>query len=104
MEEKKILLCCGMGMSSGFLATSARKAAKKEKLPYKIEARSEAEVEQYINSIDCLLVGPHYANKVPAFKEMAKETKTVIEVIPEDIYGSLDGKSLLKMIKKMLSE
>lgn len=29
METVKVLLCCGAGMSSGFLASSARKAIKK---------------------------------------------------------------------------
>ena len=28
MEDKRILLCCGAGMSSGFMATSTAKAAK----------------------------------------------------------------------------
>ena len=32
MENLKILLCCGAGMSSGFLASNARKVAKKQKL------------------------------------------------------------------------
>ena len=40
METLKILLCCGAGMSSGFLASSARKTAKKKKLNVTIEARS----------------------------------------------------------------
>ena len=31
METLKILLCCGAGMSSGFLASSARKNSEKEK-------------------------------------------------------------------------
>ena len=32
MENLKVLLCCGAGMSSGFLASSARKVAKKKRL------------------------------------------------------------------------
>ena len=35
METWKILLCCGAGMSSGFLASSARKTAKKKLLNMK---------------------------------------------------------------------
>ena len=42
MENLKVLLCCGAGMSSGFLASGARKVIKKQKLPMTIEARSYA--------------------------------------------------------------
>ena len=40
MDKMFIMLCCGAGMSSGFLANQARKAAKKRKLDTTIEARS----------------------------------------------------------------
>lgn len=30
MENLRVLLCCGAGMSSGFLASGARKAIKKK--------------------------------------------------------------------------
>ena len=33
MENLRVLLCCGAGMSSGFLASGARKVIKKQKLP-----------------------------------------------------------------------
>lgn len=102
MEEKTIMLCCAMGMSSGFLASKARKVAKKEKLPWKIEARSEAEIDQYLANIDCLLIGPHYANKLPEFQQRAGKYNVPVRVIPEDIYGTLDGKGLVKLAKDML--
>lgn len=41
---KNILLICGSGASSGFMAANMRKAVKKEGLDYKIKARSEAEL------------------------------------------------------------
>lgn len=62
MENLRILLCCGAGMSSGFLASNARKAAKKNKIAASIEARSFSEANEYMGSIDVLLLGPHYAN------------------------------------------
>ena len=36
----QVLLCCGAGLSSGFLAQGARKVAKKKGLDIKIEAKS----------------------------------------------------------------
>ena len=43
MEPIQVLLCCGAGLSSGFLAQGARKVAKKKGLNVKIEAKSETE-------------------------------------------------------------
>lgn len=43
-ERKSILLICGSGASSGFMAANMRKAAKKKGLNYEIKARSESEL------------------------------------------------------------
>ena len=48
MENLRVLLCCGAGMSSGFLASGARKVIKKQKLPMTIEARSYAEAADFM--------------------------------------------------------
>lgn len=48
MAQAHIYLCCGGGLSSGFLAQKARAAAKKGKIDATIEAKSESEVTQYL--------------------------------------------------------
>ena len=47
-----ILLVCGTGASSGFMAKNIRKAAKEENLEINVKARSDSEIEEYIESID----------------------------------------------------
>ncbi len=44
----KVLLVCGTGASSGFMAANARKAAKKLNLDMEIKAKSESEIEDYL--------------------------------------------------------
>ena len=56
MENLRVLLCCGAGMSSGFLASGARKLIKKQKLPMTIEARSYAEAADFMSSIDVMFL------------------------------------------------
>jgi Phosphotransferase system cellobiose-specific component IIB len=56
---KNILLICGSGASSGFMAASIRKAAKKEKMQIKVKASSESQLDDQIDQIDLLLIGPH---------------------------------------------
>lgn len=101
-ETKRILLVCGMGMSSGFLATSARKAAKKMDKNYQIEARSETEVSSFLPSIDGLLIGPHYSQMLESFRKQAQPYHVPVEIIPESIYGMIDGKGLVEFIQNNL--
>ena len=97
MKQLHIYLCCGGGLSSGFLAQKARAAAKKEKLDCTVEAKSESEVNQYISKMDILCVGPHYA-----FKKLAEPYGVPVILIPEEIYSMLDGKALLSLVKEKL--
>ncbi|MGX8833620.1 PTS sugar transporter subunit IIB [Amedibacillus sp. YH-ame6] len=104
METIRILLCCGAGMSSGFLANAARKAAKKKKLDVNIEARSHSDIASYMSSIDVLMVGPHYAGELPEFKKMADPYNVCVCVIPKDIYAMLNGEALLDYAIKTIEE
>ena len=101
MENLKILLCCGAGMSSGFLATSSRKYAKKKKLPVSVEARSYSEAPELLPDFDVLLLGPHYAKEADNFKKEGASYNVAVGVIPEAIYGSLDGPALVEYARKL---
>ena len=102
MMSRKILLVCGAGMSSGILAQKTRKIAKKQGLNYSVKATSQNELPQYISSIDMVLVGPHFTNQFDKIKALAKNNNVSAELIPDDVYGMLDGESLVKIIKKSL--
>lgn len=93
---KKVYLFCGAGMSSGFLAQSMKKAAKKRKLPVSIKAASESSIDSYIDDADVLLVGPHMTYSIENIRKKAEEKDVPMAVIPEEIYGSLDGDRLLE--------
>lgn len=95
MATVHILLCCGAGMSSGLVAQKARKAAKKRGLDATIEARSESELQQYLSSIDCLLLGPHYEAFLGEIQEQAKPFGVPVGVIPKNIYATMDGDGLI---------
>ena len=61
MEDvyKRQLLICGGGFSSGFMAKSLRESAAKKGLTMDVQARSESMVEDYIEDVDAIMVGPH---------------------------------------------
>lgn len=104
MSSYAIYLCCGGGLSSGFLAQKARKAAKKRGLVATVEAKSESEVTQYLPKMDILCIGPHYAFRLEAFKEMASDYNVPVVVIPEDTYSMLDGDALIDLAIATIDE
>lgn len=97
MKRYRIYLCCGGGLSSGFLAQKARAAAKKASIDALVEAKSESEVTQYLSKMDILCIGPHYEFRLQAFQDMAAPYQIPVIVIPEEIYSMLDGAALLAM-------
>lgn len=103
MAEKNILLVCGSGASSGFMAANMRKAAKKKGYPYKIKARSESELQDYANDIDALMVGPHLAAEFDTLKKVVPENVKVILMKP-DYYAILDGAAAVEHLHEELGD
>ena len=97
MKKLTIMLCCGAGMSSGFLAQKTRQAAKKQGIEVRVDARSESAVEQYAEDIDVLLIGPPCASSFKSLSEVCRENQISIAMIPSDIYSNLDGAGILAL-------
>lgn len=102
MAKINILLCCGAGFSSGLLAQQSRKAAKKSGMDCTVNAVSESQVSGYLDKIQVLLLGPHYANQLEHFTQMAAPYGIRVGVIRSETYGTLDGKALLEQAMSIL--
>ena len=99
--KKSILLVCGSGASSGFMAANMRKAVKKAGLNYEIKARSESELGDYADSIDALMIGPHLAAEFDTLKSAVPENVKVI-LMKADYYSILDGTAAIMHLHKEL--
>ena len=106
MQKKRILLCCGAGMSSGFLATATAKAAIEKGYHWYVTAKSQSVAIDEMPDYDCCLLGPHFESHLAEFKEAAKEmdSDVAIAVIPQTVYGNLDGNALCDFAVKTLKE
>lgn len=102
MEKMRILLICGSGASSGFMAANMRKAAKKYGIEATIVARSDSMVDEYIDKIDVLLVGPHLKYMEDTLKQKASKYNVPVAIIDDITYGSLDGKRGLALAQKAI--
>lgn len=90
-----ILLACGAGASSGFIAQGMRKAAKVKNLEVKIKAVSDIEILNYLDDIDLLMIGPHIKHRLPEFEKALEGKKIALGVIDQKKYSRLDGAGVL---------
>lgn len=99
----KIILLCGSGASSGFMAASMRKEIKIQNLDYEVDAHSESEIQNYIDEVDFVMIGPHLAYLEEELREeLHPETKLI--VMDHSYYARLDGKKALEHLAQMIKE
>ncbi len=101
---KNILLACGIGASSGFMAAGMRKVAKKKGLDVTVKAVSKSEVAEHRGKFDILLLGPHFSAEVPKYQEMFQNEGVKVMSINPEYYASLDGEGVLEDAMKLLEQ
>lgn len=92
----RILLACGIGASTGFMAANMRKIAKKQGLEVKVQAVSKSQIMEYADKIDILLLGPHFSSEVEKYRAELKNYNIKVASIDSEAYASLDGETILK--------
>jgi len=102
MEKLNVLLVCGSGASSGFMASNIRKAAAARGLNIDVTARSESEIENYIDEIDCLMVGPHLAYLMDEVDDIVGDAKVKVGLMKAEYYATLNGEKALEHILSLL--
>jgi len=104
MEQKlKVMLVCGAGASSGFMAANIRKAAAARGLDYSVIARSESEIENYIDEIDVLMVGPHLSYILDEVENWVGDANIPVLLMRPDYYSMLDGDAALDHLLTMIN-
>lgn len=104
MEKLSVLLVCGSGASSGFMAANIRKAAKARGLDISVVARSESEIDSYIDEIDALMVGPHLAYIMDEVDEITDGNDVKVILMKKEYYATLDGEAALDYLLEEMSQ
>lgn len=99
---KNILLACGAGASSGFIAQKMRKAAQKQGLDVSIRAVSDTEIMENIDGVGVLLIGPHLKHKFAEIEEEVSNCGVKVTIIDRRYYATLDGESALKQALELM--
>lgn len=93
---KKIMLVCNAGMSTNMLAKRMNDAAEGE---FKVVAYGEAEYLEHMDDVALILLGPQIRYLIPNIREAVS---VPVEGIDPMKYGIMDGKGVLKDVKKIL--
>lgn len=99
----KILLVCSGGMSTSLLVDAAKKTAEKENFQCDIQAGAVSLVDEKAYLFDIILVAPQVRHRLTAIKESAAKHNKLVAVIPQEIYGQLQGDALIALAKKLLN-
>lgn len=94
----KILLVCGGGASSSFVAQNVKKASVNNNIEAEIEAIGETELEDYIEGNDIVLFGPHLKYLEESLKETCEYYNVPYQFIAEEHYAKMDGEAILKKV------
>lgn len=94
----RILVVCGAGASSTFVAQRLRRAALAAGLDWETSAGTEQTAES--TACDLLLVGPHLAGRLPAIRDAAG---CPVLALPEDVFADRDGTRTLALVRSVLT-
>ena len=94
----RILVVCGAGASSTFVALRLRRAAEAAGLEWDCSAGSADAVPNA--GADLVLVGPHLADRLHAIRE---ETSGIVLPLPEDVFTDRDGGRTLALVRSALA-
>ncbi|TQL52776.1 PTS sugar transporter subunit IIB [Subtercola boreus] len=85
---KHILVVCGAGASSTFLAHRMRQAAKARGFETTVKAVSQAAIDSRMPGVDVLLVGPHLAAELSVLTGIAAGYNAPAALLPDTVFGA----------------
>jgi len=96
----RILVVCGAGASSTFVAQRVRHAAHDRGLPYSAFAGTEQSLPIDLDAADVVLVGPHLGHALERIRRDADARGTKVILLPPDIFSDLDGTRTLQLVRE----
>ncbi|GAA1209046.1 hypothetical protein F6W70_15230 [Microbacterium maritypicum] len=94
----RILVVCGAGASSTFVAQRLRTAAAAAGLDWDATAGMESSVSD--SGSDLVLVGPHLSDRLEAIRTRAHAP---VAVLPHDVFADRDGSRTLVFARSILA-
>lgn len=93
----RILVVCGAGASSTFVAQRLARAADGAGLPWSTEAGTERTAVSAVG-VDVVLIGPHLADRADGIRT-ALSSRSRVVTLPDDVFTDLDGSRTLRLVR-----
>jgi cellobiose PTS system EIIB component len=100
---QSVLIVCGAGASSTFLASRMRSIAKSRGLAMTVVAASDAELHAHLRSTTVLLVGPHLEPRFPEFKAEAAAFGIPAALLPPTAFGPDGAEQAIRLVGDLVS-
>ncbi|GAB3850970.1 PTS sugar transporter subunit IIB [Nesterenkonia populi] len=99
----KILVVCGAGASSTFIAQRLNRALEGEGLPHTAQPGAQSSLLYELDEADAVLLGPHLADLAEDVRGLSGPQQTPVGVLPESISTDLDGSAALGALLELIS-
>jgi len=97
----RILVVCGAGASSTFVAQRLQRAAASAGLPWATESGTER-TAMFATGVDVVLLGPHLADRAGDIRT-ALSGRTRVVPLPADAFTDLDGSRTLRLVRDAMA-
>lgn len=97
----RILVVCGAGASSTFVAQRLSRAATNAGLAWSAESGTERTADAAAG-IDLVLIGPHIADRADSIRA-ALAGRAGVVVLPEDAFTDFDGSRTLRIVRDAMA-
>lgn len=94
----RILVVCGAGASSTFVAQRLRRAALDSGLHYDATAVSRSALAGRLGEAEIILIGPHLTDAIDGIRMDAAAYSVPVILLPEDIFTDRDGARTLRLV------
>jgi Phosphotransferase system cellobiose-specific component IIB len=99
----RILVVCGAGASSTFVAQRVRHAAQARGRDISAVAGTEQSLPIDLDAADVVLVGPHLKHAIERIERDAALRGARVVLLPPDIFTDLDGTRTLALVDAELN-
>lgn len=100
---RKILIVCGAGASSTFLAHRMRAGAKTRGLEASINAETLSALAGSLAGADVVLVGPQLGPRFDEIRRQADSVGTFVALLPEGAFGARGAEDALDTVEALLA-
>lgn len=94
----RILVICGAGASSTFVAQRLRSAAVRSGVPLEVAAGTEDTLAGITEPVDIVLVGPHLESAFDRVRALASVAGSIAVLLPSDAFEDRDGSRILQLV------